>query len=1269
MSSARPLDTASRPLEIYVPRLLITWLNERPDDAVHEVEGSMAFVDISGFTKLTERLARRGLVGAEEMSDILDATFGALLGVARADGAQLIKWGGDAVLLLYDGPDHAARAARSAFRMRHTLRRFTQRPVSSGRVSLRMSVGIHSGTFHLFLVGDPRIHRELIVSGPSASVTAEMEAIATAGQIAVSDATAALLPARLVGAAVGGGRLLRAEPELPDLHTAARAVGRADVGQLLPPRIRAHLRAASGESEHRPIAVAFVQFSGTDALVRERGVAALAAALDECVRNVQDATLTHDVTFFESDINRDGGKIMLTAGAPRSVGDDEERMLRAARLIVDRAGTLPLRIGVNRGHVFAGDFGPDFRRTYSVKGDAVNLAARVMAKARPGQVLATRDAISRSATLFRTDALEPFMVKGKARPVHAVSVGPIIGEMAREHDDGPFVGRDAELRRLHAALDSARAGSGTLVDIVGEPGIGKSRLVQEVRARAGDLTIVGGRSGAYESSTAYYPFRAVLRQALARRFGAEVADDPTPLVARLKDAAAELAPWLPLLGIPLDIRLPETTATRELDEQFRKAKLEEITVAALDVLLPGPTLIVLENAHLMDDASADLLRRLEDKIEHRPWVLVVTRRARATGYRPSADGRSVVHMELAAIGTAAAIELLASATQATPLTRQAMHAIAARAGGNPLFLGSLALIAGRSGSVSDLPDSVEDVVTSQIDRLDPHDRTLLRYAAVLGTRFPESELRELLVDRAQAVDTGALRRLGDFLDPDGPGRLRFRHALIRDVAYAGLPFRLRREMHDRAGRALEARPAAPESEPELLSLHFFHAGSYDKAWRYSRTAGERAQSRYAYAEAGEFFQRALDAAKRGASVADRDVAAVLETLGDVRSVAGSSRDALEAYRRARRNLAGDPVATGALLFKEAIIDQRLGKFTQSLRMLRRGLSQLTAARGPAAAAVRSKLATRYGFGRYLQGRPGEAIRWCRLGAEEAQRADDKATLAMSYNALFLACLRGARRPEAPYGDMALALYEQIDDLSGQGHCANNLAIAAHQEGRWADAERLFGRAAEIFARIGDVANEGNAVYNRCDLLVRQRRHAEAESLLTDALRTARAVDDEELVALALRERARACAGLGRHDEARALFEDARDRLDRLGIDHELIVLEAARAEAHLSDGGAAEALPMLDRVLVRAGEAGIADVLPTVHRLRAAALIELGRPQEAADAVCSGLDVADGADGGFERAMLLRTRARLAAAEGEVGADGADRAEAAIILRRLGVVI
>ena len=179
------LSAVSR-LVPYVPKLLLAWSPTGADDRHMRVSGSLAFVDISGFTRLTERLARKGKVGAEEMSDILNATFAALLDVAEADGADLVKWGGDAVLLLFEGPDHALRAARSAFRMRATLRRIGRISTSSGTVVLRMSVGVHSGDFDFFLVGDPAIHRELLITGPAASTTADLESAAAAGEIGLS---------------------------------------------------------------------------------------------------------------------------------------------------------------------------------------------------------------------------------------------------------------------------------------------------------------------------------------------------------------------------------------------------------------------------------------------------------------------------------------------------------------------------------------------------------------------------------------------------------------------------------------------------------------------------------------------------------------------------------------------------------------------------------------------------------------------------------------------------------------------------------------------------------------------------------------------------------------------------------------------------------------------------------------------------------------------------------------------------------------------------
>ena len=157
-------DETFRP---YVPAFVIDWLRCSPGASYRTVDGTLGFIDISGFTRLTERFARAGKVGAEEMSQILDSVFTSLLDVACGYGADLIKWGGDAVLLLFQGDGHAAATCAAAWEMRRTLRRVSKVTGTAGSGTLRMSAGVHSGQVMFFLVGSR--HRELIITGPAAT--------------------------------------------------------------------------------------------------------------------------------------------------------------------------------------------------------------------------------------------------------------------------------------------------------------------------------------------------------------------------------------------------------------------------------------------------------------------------------------------------------------------------------------------------------------------------------------------------------------------------------------------------------------------------------------------------------------------------------------------------------------------------------------------------------------------------------------------------------------------------------------------------------------------------------------------------------------------------------------------------------------------------------------------------------------------------------------------------------------------------------------------
>ena len=476
-----PQAEAAVALSRYVPSIAVRWDEVAPGRQWHEIDGTLCFVDISGFTSLSERLARRGRIGAEELTDVLNRVFSAMLRTAYDYGGSLIKFGGDALLLLFQGDDHAVRAASAVTGMQQTLRASTSEPTAAGKIRLRMSVGVHSGRIQLFCVGTS--HRELMIAGPAGTMTTAMEHTAEAGQILVSPTTRDLLPRGSVSGPKGDGWLLKwRKPPLPPTGFSGREpLGEVGMSRWMPTALRSFLSATTPEPEHRVATVGFVRFCGVDELIAQEGPESVADGLQHMITIIQDAADAEDVTFLATDINEDGGKVILVAGAPAVHEDDEGRMLRTMRRIADADTRFDLHIGVNRGHVFAGEVGTDYRSTYTVMGDTVNVAARLCAAAWAHRIYATPDVLDRSHTLYSTEQLEPLTVKGKAEPLVAYSVGDELGTRdSATRTEIPFVGREDEAAKLRDILDSGTDGGTGLVRVVGDAGVGKSRLVDEV---------------------------------------------------------------------------------------------------------------------------------------------------------------------------------------------------------------------------------------------------------------------------------------------------------------------------------------------------------------------------------------------------------------------------------------------------------------------------------------------------------------------------------------------------------------------------------------------------------------------------------------------------------------------------------------------------------------------------------------------------------------------------------------------------------------------
>ncbi|MBA3690071.1 MAG: AAA family ATPase, partial [Actinobacteria bacterium] len=1085
----------------YLPRLLMQWLADTPDTPWREVDGTVVFVDISGFTRLSEKLARSGRLGAEELADAIGSCFAELLAVAYDNGGGLIKFGGDALLLLFTGEGHPASACRAAVGMRRALRETGRIETSGGKVGLKMSVGVHSGTFHFFLVG--KSHRELMVTGPSATITASMEAAAAAGEILVSPATAAALPPRILGAPKGAGILLRSEPPglSPHPGTIDIAVSAAAAESCIPIATREYLLYGAHEPEHRRVVVAFLHFDGTDAMIERTGPAAFANALDELVRDVQIAADDQGVCFLGTDVDKDGGKIILTAGAPVSTENDEERMLIVGRRIVEGDRRITVRLGINRGHVFAGDIGPAYRRTYTVMGDAVNLAARVMSQAEPGQVLVTSEVLERSKVTFATVALAPFMVKGKAKPVQAFELGEIEGvgrelPAVTEEDRPSFVGREPEMAVLREGLDSARRGSGHVVEVVGEPGIGKSRLLEELRSMASGFSTWATSCDVYDSSTPYFAFRRPLRQLVG--IGGEEPQERQveTLRAFVRERIPELESRLPLLALPFGLELPDTAETARLTDEFRKDQVEEVTTTFLSALLPAPTLVTIEDVHWMDEASTDLLRRLARTIGEARFV-VVTRRDVGTGF--VGEGlESVTVMRVQPLDAAAAAAMLSEATEDAPLAPHEMTALVERSGGNPLFLKALAAAARAAGSLDDLPDSIEGVITAQIDQLRPRDRTLLRYASVLGSSFPDRLAYAVLSSELADIGPQSWRYLSAFVTRDAAGTVRFANALVRDAAYGALSFRRRRVLHAIVGETLEREATDPDEQAELLSMHFYRSSQADKAWRYSLVAAERARSIYANYEAAQFYQRAIDAARALKAIPAPEWGSVHESLGEVEERLGLFAQAKVSLRAARRLAAGNHVAEARLCLKEARIQEAAGRYSEAVRWIRRGERILEGVSMDEAGRLRAQLTVWQAVLRQSQGRHREAVRWCERAIELAQEADDQDALAHAYYILDWAYMDLGRPERATYSELALTIYQTLDDLPGQAVVYNNLGAWAYYQGKWTEALEFYEKGREARERTGDAVSAAMGTCNIGEILSDQGRLSDAEPLFRAA---------------------------------------------------------------------------------------------------------------------------------------------------------------------------
>ena len=501
------------------------------------------------------------------------------------------------------------------------------------------------------------------------------------------------------------------------------------------------------------------------------------------------------------------------------------------------------------------------------------------------------------------------------------------------------------------------------------------------------------------------------------------------------------------------------------------------------------------------------------------------------------------------------------------------------------------------------------------------------------------------------------------LKDEGDGYMRFRRALLREAAYEGLPFRLRRQLHANVVRELErASDGRAEDQAATLALHCALAGDHDRTWHYARIAGDRARERAAPADAASNYRRALAAARGCGDVGDADISAVTESLGEALIRAGELDAASDSFRAAGRLRHDDPISSARLLLRQAYVAERVGRFDRMLRLTRKASRTLQDLGGWGPMRLRAAAKVSEAYARQFQGRPEDSLALTRPAIEAAKTSADRKALADGLMLQDWALLDLGRVDEAVHSREALEIYESIGDLHGAASAANMLGVVAYFQGRWDEAVADYERMASAKERLGDSVHAATGHINVGEVRSDQGRIEEAEERFRRARRAYRAAGDTLGIAYCLAYLGRADARAGRTDEARTRLEEAHDSFATLRAEREQSQTEAWIAECDLLAGRWQEAASAAERLLASPG--GEQDA-PLLHRVHGYALARLGRLEEARASFDRGLGLAEDEGVDLERALILTAIARIWPSDRE---SAEAEATSAKLLERLGVV-
>ena len=1164
-------------------------------------------IDIAGFTAKTDRAAGDG---AESLTYFINDCFAVLVDVIEAQGGDIVAFAGDAILAVWSDANAAVateQAARCGLALRQAMTDWRNGEGISARTAIETGevffckLGGWRDKWHYIAVGDP-FYR-----------IGEAYQKAKIGDIALCANAARLLSDGCeVEPTSYGARLLQINPP--------NAVGPPGwAGQRIEDRAPRNSDSSSDwVGEFRTLTIARI---GLPDFQFEEG---FPTKLQSFVLDVQQIAERLEGTIHQVLMDDKGLTLTLVFGlAPFAHEDDSfravEGCLRLRRQL--ETNSISISVGISTGRLFCSNYGGLLQKTFGIFGQAINVAAH-FAEAAQGDIVCdatTAQAVGRRVAFTLLPHLQ---VKGARASILAFNPTAVV----EDHYVPPrrtIIDRTSETALLRNCLGSLGTGGGKLIQILGEAGIGKSRLLEEfVRlARAGNHTVLRANGTAIEKSTPYFVWRTVLRQILQFETPADAPRVRRELSETLLDNES-LSNWLPLIEEVIPLGFSESVFTEQIVGSARASAIEELAIFLLR--RSHFRILVMEDVHWFDGPSIELLGAVARRLSE--FLIVVTQRTEtatmpkelpAVELTPSLqvrlDGLSRDHVRL----------LVERRLRSAELPSELVQYVYGHASGNPFFSEELALALRDTGKIQvsrgvcsvneqnfadssmSLSTSVERAIVSRIDLLSPDDQLVLKAASAVGDAFSSELLDWIVPELPAAAKAECVRRLMDhhFLQLDRETRplsFVFRHSITMEVAYNLLSFAQRKTLHQRIADFIESHHA-DELQPNFarLARHLELGGAPLRAITYLELAAQQSRNNSANREAIRYAQKMFDLTQRDTLQIDQSRRAAWEViLGDAYHELSDYSNSSEHYGRAMQ------------LLGHRVPDSKLAKVVALMRNLTTQLplwlfphtrayhSEQERADVERVSHIYEHLSEQY----FFQNDSLAVLNGTLASLNLAEQCGAARETIRGYSALALGMgMSGLVGIARAYGSRATQLADQHGALPEIARVQLVLGVLDYGLGKWESAERGAEQARQLYERLGDRKRAHNSETMAIFIALLRGEISRADTRLKGLLTEISDDSPPQVRAWSLSARVLIDHSLGRCDAAR--LEELRSLVGNnlIRTDQLLCVGTCALGYSELADADHALELAERGLVILREcgvvwggyvyGAAGIADVL------------------------------------------------------------------------------